>query len=271
MKIEEEDLIRLKEEYQKKRPFLDRLNERTKDLIKDALTETPIQAFEIQYRVKEFESFIDKVLEKIYEEPLKDVTDLIGIRIIVYLKKDIDEIHGILGAIFEVDAEDTTDKRIPDNTNEVGYRSLHLICRLGEERSTLPEYREIFEIPFEIQIRTALQHTWAEIEHKRNYKSSAPLPPDLERRLFVVSGTLELIDRELSDITEKATRLKEKLINNDPECASRKIDTFSLALLANHYSERFGLNIQEYQYRKGLLDDLLAESKMFGIETVQDL
>ena len=49
----------------------------------------------------------------------------------------------------------------------------------------LPEMKLFSGIPFEIQVRTILQHAWAEFAHDRNYKFRGVLPDVIARRYGV--------------------------------------------------------------------------------------
>jgi len=73
---------------------------------------------------------------------------------------------------------------------------------LGKNRSQLPENQIFKDIVFEIQIRSILQHAWAEFEHDRNYKFGGILPKDIRRRLSISAGNLESIDREFDNISQ---------------------------------------------------------------------
>ncbi len=68
---------------------------------------------------------------------------------------------------FVVHPERSLDKSEELGDSQVGYRSIHLICEMGKDRVTLPAYKPYKGLLFEIQIRTALQHAWAEIDHNR--------------------------------------------------------------------------------------------------------
>ena len=63
--------------------------------------------------------------------------------------------------------------------------------------------------PASIQVRTVLQHAWAEFEHDIRYKGSIPDEdaPDLDRRFTLAAGLLELADREFSAIRERLRSL----------------------------------------------------------------
>jgi len=130
----------------------------------------------VSFRVKTEASFLAKVRKKRYKDPKSDCTDLLGIRIITYLEDDVHRAAAILKNSFSVDSSKSVDKRTPIEVDRVGYRSLHFVATLGAQRSALPEYSRFEKNVFEIQIRTVLQHAWAEIEHDRNYKFSSSLP-----------------------------------------------------------------------------------------------
>ena len=75
-----------------------------------------------------------------------------------------------------------------------GYASRHLLVGVEGEQQ-----------PASIQVRTVLQHAWAEFEHDIRYKGSIPAEhaPDLDRRFTLAAGLLELADREFTAIRER--------------------------------------------------------------------
>jgi putative GTP pyrophosphokinase len=97
------------------------------------------------------------------------------------------------------------DKRTTLDPDRFGYLSLHYVVRLGEGRLSLPEYKEFGEVRFEIQIRSILQHAWAEIEHDLGYKSEHAVPAQLRRRFSRLAGLLELADEEFAAIRHSLT------------------------------------------------------------------
>jgi hypothetical protein len=67
---------------------------------------------------------------------------------------------------------------------------------MKSQRTDLPEYRPFRLLKFELQIRSILQHAWAEIEHDLQYKTKEAIPRELQRRFARLSGLLELADDE---------------------------------------------------------------------------
>jgi ppGpp synthetase/RelA/SpoT-type nucleotidyltranferase len=129
---------------------------------------------------------------------LWDVTDLVGLRVITYFEDGVDRVGQLLEARLPVDFHRSTDKRRQRDDGRFGYRSLHYVCRLGGE-GLPPDAR------YEIQVRTLLEHAWAEIEHDLGYKSPHSVPGPARRRLNRLAGLLELADQEFAAIRRELT------------------------------------------------------------------
>ena len=83
-----------------------------------------------------------------------------------------------------------------------GYQSVHYLVTLNQARTALPEYQRFANSKVEVQVRTILPHSWAEIEHDIQYKSSATIPRDIKRRFMSLAGLLEIADREFQAIQD---------------------------------------------------------------------
>ena len=126
---------------------------------------------------------------------------------------------------------------------------------------------------FEIQIRTILQHAWAEIEHDRNYKFSGELPEDIQRRFKLVAGSLELADKEfdrlatdidlLNVLVEKGT----KEGNLDFEINTTTLKQF----LATKFDVLIPHLIQPIFPTPESEIEILEELKKFGLKNLNDL
>jgi ppGpp synthetase/RelA/SpoT-type nucleotidyltranferase len=153
-------------------------------------------------------------LEKVRREgkeykKFSDVTDLSGVRIICYYKDDVDKVAEIIKENFLVHHELSIDKREILDPDRFGYLSLHYVVELPQERVKLKEYARFKNLLCEVQIRTILQHAWAEIEHDLGYKSHIEVPRDIHRRFCRLAGLLELGDDEFYAIREDIARYTE--------------------------------------------------------------
>lgn len=124
---------------------------------------------------------------------LWDVTDLVGLRVTTYFEDAIATAAKEIEAAFEVDFGHSTDRRVRDGFR-FGYRSVHYVCAAPAPGPLPAAFR------FEIQVRTVLQHAWAEVEHDLGYKAQDALPDGLRRRFSRVASLLEIADEEFVSI-----------------------------------------------------------------------
>jgi putative GTP pyrophosphokinase len=89
-----------------------------------------------------------------------------------------------------------------------GYLSVHYLVPLLRQRTDLPEYRRFDGLVAEIQVRTILQHAWAEIEHDIQYKSLTTIPSGVRRRFMSLAGLLEIADREFQAVQDEDERIR---------------------------------------------------------------
>ena len=195
-----------KENYATFQEFTDKIIK----LIHELLQKRKIDA-QIEHRTKSIESFFVKIQRerKDYRNPLEEVTDLVGIRIIAYYKEDVDRIGEIIKREFDVDWENSIDKAQTLDPDRFGYLSVHYVISLSSHRKELTEWKAFANIKAEIQVRTILQHAWAEISHKLIYKTAEEVPKNLRRQLFRLSALLELADEDFSNLSKLIEEAKE--------------------------------------------------------------
>ena len=148
---------------------------------------------------------------KEYDDPLREITDLAGVRVITYFPSDVDQIVKEIEENFVIDKENSIDKRNISDPSSFGYVSVHLIVELFDDRLKLPEYSLFKEMKCEIQVRTILQHAWAEIEHDIVYKSTEEIPFELRRNFSSLAGLLEVADREFELIRKMEKEVSKKI------------------------------------------------------------
>ena len=179
------------------------LSEQASSLLQAALHEQNIELNTFERRVKTEESLTGKLEKKGYKyRTLYDITDVVGIRVVTYYTDDVDKVAAIAKQIFDVDWKNSVDKR-KHQLNSFGYLSLHYICYLKEG--------PLRTIPFEIQMRTALQHVWSAIEHDIGYKGAVKLPPEFVRQFSRLAGMLEMADDEFSRLRTTMTEYRRQV------------------------------------------------------------
>jgi putative GTP pyrophosphokinase len=134
-----------------------------------------------------------------YAEPLKQITDLAGVRVITQVLGMLPEINGIIHQEFAVLEQSDKSLQLIEE-EKFGYQSIHYLVKVGAARARLAEYRRFSGAIVELQVRTILQHAWAEIEHDIQYKSSTAYPEEIRRRFMALAGMLEIADREFQAI-----------------------------------------------------------------------
>ena len=235
-------------------------------IIEKILKSKNIPYHSITYRVKDRESYLNKCKKNKYLNPVEDIMDVSGIRIITYTNNDVKKICEIIEKEFEIDSNNSGNKMDKMDENMVGYLSVHYIAKLNNIRTKLTENSIYRDCKCEIQIRTLLQHAWAEIEHDKNYKFSGVLPKDIRRRFYLVSGVLEMMDREFDVLSEEIDKyskiVKEKTKENDFDI---EIDTESLS---QYMSSKFK---NDNRIRNIVDKSIIEELNAFGFKTIQDI
>ncbi|HEY2476811.1 MAG TPA: hypothetical protein VGI19_18665 [Candidatus Cybelea sp.] len=120
-----------------------------------------------------------------YDNPLVQIQDLIGARVVVYYKNDLETIEEQLLKYLTAIEEKTL---VPDSTWKFGYFGRHFIVRLPGD--AVPKDVSLGEAPkfFELQIKTLFQHAWSEAEHDLGYKPPEELTEEQQRNLAYTSA-----------------------------------------------------------------------------------
>ncbi|MFW2272463.1 GTP pyrophosphokinase [Burkholderia orbicola] len=182
-------------------------------LIRDFLESEGIRFVDVVSRLKERTSLEGKISRKGVGryQTLADITDICGARVITYLEGDVRRVADIVEREFEIDPENSVDKSRPVDPDRFGYRSVHYVVGHLPNRIKLREYARFVGLKIEIQIRSILQHAWAEIEHDLGYKSVEDVPVPVKRRFSRLAGLLELADEEFMTIRDELRKYEESL------------------------------------------------------------
>ena len=178
------------DEYRDSLPLLEQMKEEVLAKLCEALDRNGLYVTAVEARIKTEESLAGKLaLKGAKYATLADITDVLGARIITFYTDDVDRVAAMAEQMFDIDWENSVDKRRLHQLDSFGYNSLHYICRL-------PNY----PLRFELQLRTTLQHAWASINHDTGYKSGIEIPREYLRRMNRLAGMLEMADDEFSRI-----------------------------------------------------------------------
>lgn len=188
-------------QYRQLLPIYEQMAMVIPEKLKEYFAEAGIIVASVEHRVKTEDSLAGKLqLKGGKYQSIHDITDLVGIRVITFYNDDVDKVASVLERLFEIDWENSIDKRKAHEIDSFGYLSLHYICRIPESAYTNPEHPELNRIRFEVQMRTVLQHAWANLNHDTGYKSGVEIPKVYMRNLSRLAGMLELVDDEFSRI-----------------------------------------------------------------------
>lgn len=211
------------------------------NIIKKILEDKGIKTHSVTFREKSAKSLAEKIMRegKSYNA-LEDVTDLAGVRIITYFVSDLDKILPLIYNEFNIDLENSIDKRKSVDPKVFGYASVHLILSLSDARTQLPEYAAFKGLKCEVQVRTILQHAWAEIEHDIVYKSNEDIPFELRRKFASLAGLIEVADREFESLKKDELEIRTQIrttIENDKIDLPINLDSL-LYYLEKYHNEK---------------------------------
>lgn len=254
--------------------------ERIEVLLRQLLEGRGILFHSVSARVKPRGSFIKKIGTKgAAYRALSDVTDIAGVRVITYFADQVDEVARVIEDEFSIDAKNSIDKRLVLDPDRFGYLSLHYVASLSPARCSLAEYRSFNGLKLEIQIRSILQHAWAEIEHDLGYKTSGEVPRSVRRQFARLAGLLELVDSEFikirSDLDAYSREVTQR-IAEQPTAVG--LDRISLAdfvrtdPLVSHLDETIARDFdQSVEEDEDAVARHVDKLKFFGLQTIADV
>jgi predicted RNase H-like nuclease/ppGpp synthetase/RelA/SpoT-type nucleotidyltranferase len=246
--------------YAAMQPELRRATDRYVALVTRLLDDAGINYLSVTGRAKSVASFAakaDRTVEGVplFRDPLEEITDQVGVRVITYLRSDVTAVADLLGDQLEV-LDDRDMGQETARQGRFGYASRHLLVRVEPDRGAAAE--SLRGRRAQVQVRTVLQHAWAEFEHAIRYKGTIPEEhaPGLDRRFTLAAGLLELADREFSMIRDQLqATVSDRPVDvdaSDPRIAAEDLATF----LAGRYADAGWSRTDHYAWVSGLLLEL---------------
>lgn len=151
-------------------------------------------------RVKSVESAIGKIARKGYKDPMRQMTDLVGVRFVVLLQEQIDIVASLIKKETRWTFEQARDpiSEMHQNPKLFDYQSIHFVVRSAAD-ITIADHTAPKGLACEIQVRTLLQHAYAEMVHDSIYKPVGSVPPKAERLVARSMALMETTDDLFTD------------------------------------------------------------------------
>ncbi|PRY63836.1 RelA/SpoT family protein [Knoellia remsis] len=256
--------------YAARQPELRQVADQLVRMVIAMLDDAGINYVSVTGRAKSVASFAGKASRVdaegalLHPDPLTDITDQVGVRVVTYLQGDVTAVASLLSTQFAV-LDDRDMGQETASEGRFGYSSRHLLVTLDADRLD-PAYAHLAGRTASVQLRTILQHAWAEFEHDVRYKGTVPDADvsDLDRRFTLAAGLLELADREFTAIRD---RLQASMGDQGPAAAGDdpRISGADLAsFLAGLFHEAGWSRTDHYSWISGLLLEL-------GITSLEEL
>jgi predicted RNase H-like nuclease/ppGpp synthetase/RelA/SpoT-type nucleotidyltranferase len=256
--------------YAALQPALQEATEEYVALVTGLLDDAGINYLSVDGRTKSIASFAakaDRVLDgkPVYPEPLEQITDQIGVRVITYLHPDVTAVADLLADQLRV-LDDRDMGQETASEGRWGYASRHLLVTVPPDAVPDDYPAALHGRTAQVQVRTALQHAWAEFEHDIRYKGTVPEEhaPDLDRRFTLAAGLIELADNEFTTIrnllqssmtVSSELAVAESAAPEEP--ADPRISGQDLAaFLAGQYADAGWSRTDHYVWISGLLLEL---------------
>ena len=169
---------------------LQRLAENLEQHIVDLVGDGP-RIDRVAVRAKSPCRFLSKALTSTgdgfkYTEPLQQIQDQLGARIVVFYRNDVRRVEEIVSRYFTA-IENR--QLIPETESEFGYFGHHLVLVLPTD--VIEEDMDSALVPdfFELQIKTLFQHAWSEADHDLGYKpGDTALTSEQKRKVAFTSA-----------------------------------------------------------------------------------
>lgn len=222
-------MLRLQQEYRDIVPVATQLAQMITSELRHLVHHDGILvAVPLEFRVKTWDSIEQKFVRANFDycrmrfsgASLSDLSDLIGVRIILLFKRDIQKVIELIPKVFQVvDVEDTATRQAID---QFGYTSVHSQIRVPNSWSAVPSFRAFRDFQVELQIRTLAQHMWASASHELQYKQEESVPDNMRRTMHRISALLELVDTEYDRLLNERDQYRSQI---QDETHDRRLNT----------------------------------------------
>jgi putative GTP pyrophosphokinase len=193
-------------QYRAIQPKYEKLATEVEYILQDALVEERVPIASLSKRVKSVESFTDKLRRKTYNNPLLDITDLAGVRIVSYFRGDLARLEYMIRRHFQV--LEKVDKFAAMEADKFGYMAIQfIVCLKGNYLGA--RYDELHGLRCEIQTRAVLADAWAILNHHLVYKKQGALPQEAARKINALAAVVETAETQFEEIRREIEAYRE--------------------------------------------------------------
>jgi len=194
--------------FLKVQPHYEKLAEEVAYVLEKNVQTSDIEYSAVTFRAKTVDRFCEKLTRKTYKDPLTEITDIAGVRVVFLYPKDRPQLETIIEKEFHV--VEKVDKVDDEQSDRFGYGALHYLVKLNKNASGA-RYDDLKGLVCEIQVRTILQDAWAIVAHHLSYKQESDVPKQLRRKLNALSGQFMLTDNLFDQLRDEQLRYKDTL------------------------------------------------------------
>ncbi len=268
--MNKEKIEKLLKDYKRNHHIYVEFAECLKPLFIDVLNSEELEYLSVDVRAKSPESLRAKLESGIINpRTVEGVQDLVGVRIITYVYEDILKIEELISRCFKSKILEVAQRL---GTDRVGYMSHHHLINLSADRLKLIEYKKFKGLGAELQIRTILQHAWAQIGHNQIYKPNVVLPNKIKRDFTLLSGLLEIADNEFGRISKEISNYSDQVEERtDKGDLDVSIDSISIR---RYFDSHFGSSEfvdPKFGPNDDMAEKIIEELKIMGVETLRQL
>jgi ppGpp synthetase/RelA/SpoT-type nucleotidyltranferase len=162
-------------------------------------------------RAKAIDSALGKIARKGYNNPIAQMTDLVGARFVVMLQKDIQKVVYIIENKQDWCVTQSRDyaEEIAKNPAMFDYQSMHFEVR---PKTAIQKDGLIInpEVCCEVQVRSLLQHAYAEVTHDSIYKPVGIVPQSSKRAVAKGMALMEATDDMFQNVIDQLEKDNQK-------------------------------------------------------------
>lgn len=178
-------------------PLYEEFVEEMVSLIKKSANDQGLGYKVIEGRAKKPESVADKIECHNILNPLTDIYDLAGARIVCHFEDEKEAFRLLIKSLFEITWYEDKLKKL--GTDRMGYVAEHFVVRLSKGYLN-EKFNVLIEPICEIQLKSTLHSALDEITHMLTYKKEDQFDPKTLRKINTLRVNTEWMQEELDEL-----------------------------------------------------------------------